>query len=210
MNNCFIDHIVITAPTLESGAEFVEKTIGVVPQKGGEHPKMGTHNLLLGLGESVFLEVIACNPVAAKPPRPRWFALDDIKADTPAKLKTWVVRTKNIHATLAACSESIGEIEPMSRGKNSWLITISKDGKLPISEGAPSIMQWQTDTHPSKNLFDYGLSLTKLQIYSPETDRLTKLLNSINLKYEVEISESRKTKIIASIDTPRGIRLLSV
>ncbi|MEW8437119.1 MAG: VOC family protein [Candidatus Thiodiazotropha taylori] len=44
MKQCFIDHITITAPTLEAGAGLVEKYLGLIPQKGGEHPRMGTHS----------------------------------------------------------------------------------------------------------------------------------------------------------------------
>jgi hypothetical protein len=58
MPYCYIDHIVITAPDLEVGAEFVRQTLGVIPQSGGAHPRMGTHNLLLRLGDSLYLEVI--------------------------------------------------------------------------------------------------------------------------------------------------------
>lgn len=138
-----IDHITITAPTLEAGAKLVEDALGVSPQKGGEHPKVGTHNLFLRLGNALFLEVIACNPNAKKPKRPLWFALDEINSNTPAILKTWVVRTNDIHTSADDCSESVGNIEPMSRGETQWLITIPKDGSLPINEGAPALIQWQ-------------------------------------------------------------------
>ena len=208
MNQCFIDHITITAPTIEAGAELVKKSLGVIPQKGGEHPRMGTHNLLLRLGEDVFLEVISCNPFAEKPKRPRWFALDDINKNTPAKLKTWVARTEDIHCTLDVCSESLGEIEPMSRGETNWLITIPEDGSLPINEGAPALIQWQVKSHPAANLNDYGLSLIKLQIYNPEAERISKLLNSINLTGDVKVLRSSESKIVASINTPNGIREL--
>ena len=141
MNQSFIDHIAITAPTLEAGAELVKNSLGVAPQKGGEHPRMGTHNLLLRLGDSVYLEVIACNPAADKPERPRWFALDEVNKNTKAKVKTWVVRTEDIYSTLDACSERIGNVEPMSRGELNWLITIPEDGSLPINGGAPALIQ---------------------------------------------------------------------
>jgi len=51
MNQCYIDHITITAPTLESGARLVKKVLCVKPQTGGEHPRMRTHNLLLRIGD---------------------------------------------------------------------------------------------------------------------------------------------------------------
>ncbi|MCF6191008.1 MAG: VOC family protein [Cocleimonas sp.] len=208
-----IDHITITAPTLEAGAELVEQALGVPLQKGGEHPRMGTHNLFLRLGDDVFLEVIACNPDAKKPDRPRWFALDDINEDTPASLKTWVVRTDDIKVTLNDCSEPIGEIEPMSRGETDWLITIPKDGSLPVNEGAPALIQWQTESHPATAFIDHGLSLLKLQIIHPEPKRLLAFMKSINLKYfdeNVEVLQGDTVKMRAYIDTPQGLKELSV
>jgi len=71
------------------------------------------------------------------------------------------------------CSDFIGEVESMSRGEARWLITISKDGKLPLDAGAPALIQWQVDSHPATQLMDYGLSLNKLQIFHPEPERLS-------------------------------------
>lgn len=208
MNPCVIDHITITAPTLEAGSDLVSKVLGVKPQNGGEHPRMGTHNLLLRLGDSVYLEVIAPNPVAESPKRPRWFALDEMESCTLPKLKTWVVRTENIHSTLESCSETLGEIEPMSRGDAHWFITIPKDGHLPVREGAPALIQWQGESHPAMRLKDYGLSLSKLQIFHPEPERLSNVLNSIYLEGPVEVLNGDRTKILAHINTPQGAREL--
>ena len=87
---CEIDHLVVTAPTLESGADHVWQALGVRPGPGEQHPRMGTHNLLLRLGESQFLEVIAPDPAAARPDRPRWFALDELAPDATPRLAGWV------------------------------------------------------------------------------------------------------------------------
>ena len=209
MTQCVIDHIVITAPTLDAGAELVKKSLGVIPQKGGEHPQMGTHNLLLHLGNDIYLEVIACNPMAEPPKRSRWFGLDEINENTPAKLKTWVVRTKNIHSTFNISSESLGNIEPMNRGETNWLITIPKDGNLPINEGAPALIEWKTKVHPTTKLIDHGLSLVDLRIHNPAVKRIKKLLDSINLVDDVKIFKSDVPKICASINTPSGLKELN-
>lgn len=210
MNPCVIDHITITAPTLEAGEALVKSTLGVTPQKGGEHPKMSTHNLLLRLGDSVFLEVIASNPKANKPDRPRWFALDKVDKNSPAELKTWVVRTENIHSTLDASSESVGKIEPMSRGETNWLITIPEDGSLPVNEGAPALIEWKTEQHPATNLIDYGLSLIELQAHNPEAERIEKLLDSINFVGNTRVIKSKQSRLVAFINTPDGPKEIGV
>lgn len=210
MSQCRLDHITITAPSLEVGSKFVEKVLGVCSQKGGEHPKMGTHNLFLRLGDSIFLEIIACNPSAIKPERPRWFGLDNINKDTLPELKTWVVRTDNIKSVLENSSESLGEIEPMSRGENNWLITIPKDGSLPLNGAAPALIQWKMKEHPAQNLKDFGLSLSKLEIHHPEANRLINLLSSMDLKEKIDVLYGSETKLIAYIDTPNGTCKLSI
>ena len=208
---CLIDHITVTAPTLNAGAEFVRQALGVAPQLGGEHPRMGTHNLLLRLGDSMFLEVIAPNPEALAPARPRWFALDTLHPNSAPALSAWVARTPDIHATDSACSEALGNIEPMSRGTLNWLITIPCDGALPLSGIAPALIEWQTKVHPAAKLQDHGLSLVKLELFHPEPERISRLLRSLGLEGPLSVSsppDGRTACMVAHINTPLGLRLL--
>ncbi len=57
-----LDHLVVAAKGLRQGVEYIRKELGVDMPFGGEHPKIGTHNHLIQLGDDVFLEVIAINP----------------------------------------------------------------------------------------------------------------------------------------------------
>ena len=71
------DHLVVGALTLDAGCDWVEERLGVRPQPGGQHVKMGTHNALLSLGPRLYLEVIAIDPAGSAPARARWFDLDE-------------------------------------------------------------------------------------------------------------------------------------
>lgn len=206
---CEIDHIVIVAPSLNKGADLVKKTLRITPETGGEHPKMGTHNLLLRLGDAIYLEVIACNPNAIKPNRPRWFGLDQVSKNTPAQLKSWVVRTNDMSSTLKSCSEPIGKIEPMRRGNFNWLITIPENGDIPIHQGAPSLIQWKSSNHPASELTDYGLSFIGLTIYNSEPERISNFIQSIRLKGNIEVIRNDTSKIVALINTPKGVKKLN-
>lgn len=208
----FIDHLTITAPTLAAGAAFVDQVLGAVPQPGGEHPRMGTHNLLLRLGESLFLEVIAPNPNAAAPVRPRWFGLDRLGADAMPSLSTWVVRTNDIHSGVTACTEVLGEIEPMNRGGIDWLITIPADGSVPVDGVAPALIEWHTLVHPAAGLPDVGLSFVGLEIIHPDPQRLSRLLSSLDLQGAVTLRSpvgGAIPHLVAHISTPQGLRALS-
>lgn len=212
MPRCYIDHITVTAPSLEVGAAYVREVLGVSPQAGGEHPRMGTHNLLLRLGDDVFLEVIAVDPSVPAPNRPRWFALDTLgPAHSPA-LSAWVARASDIYASASACSEALGDIEPMSRGALNWLITIPSDGSLPLQGIAPALIHWQAEVHPAARLQDHGLSLARLELRHPDPERISRLLLSLDLEGPVSVSAlpaGSVPQLVAHIDTPQGIRLLS-
>ncbi|WP_254926681.1 VOC family protein [Janthinobacterium sp. PC23-8] len=211
MQNCHIDHITVTAPTLEAGARFVRQALGVAPQPGGQHLRMGTHNLLLRLGSSLFLEVIAPDPTLSRPIRPRWFGLDDLLPDAAPRLATWVVRTSNIKESSAACPEVLGTIAPMHRGALDWLITIPEDGALPLDGVGPALIEWAQAAHPAAGLQDHGLSLGKLELFHAEPQRIARLLSNLALEGQVEVHATRDGQaahLAAQIHTPQGPRWL--
>jgi hypothetical protein len=140
LSGCELDHLVVTAADLRSGVEWVRDVLGAEPRPGGKHREMGTHNCLLRLGESAYLEVIAPDPGGCRPEWPRWFGLDHVSKGSPPRLAAWVARTPDIRAAQAACSEPLGGVERMSRGNLEWLITIPEDGSLPLDGAAPTLI----------------------------------------------------------------------
>ena len=170
---------------------------------------MGTHNLLLPLGDAVFLEVIAINPTATKPQRPRWFELDRLPSNGKPFLGCWVARTDDIHSSLADAPEHLGVAERMSRGTLEWLISIPKDGSLPLGGTAPALIQWPTDIHPSKSMQNKGCRLMQLELLHPEPQRLKALIGSLRFaksSIELTVSEATTPGLVAHIDTPLGLR----
>ena len=201
----------VTAPSLEIGKSWVETTLGVEPQAGGEHSRMGTHNALLRLGESVYLEVIAINPAVPAPARPRLFGLDWIEPEAPPRLATWIARTDDIHAARAACPEPLGEIEPMSRGSLNWLMTIPADGSLPGDGIVPTLIEWRTEQHPASLLENRGCSLERLELFQPQPQRVEQALKSLGLQEVVAFNHlpaGGRPYLVARIETPDGLRTL--
>jgi len=205
-----IDHLVVTAPSLAAGVEYVREALGVAPQAGGEHALMGTHNCLLKLGEGLFLEVLCVNPAAPVPHRPRWFQLDEAESVLQPRLVTWVVRTTDIKAALAASPVVSGYVTPMSRGELSWLITIPRNGALPLQGIAPTIIQWHCP-HPAGQLTDSGCSLLRLEGFHPRAEKVRAMLEAIGFQGEFSVSASsagEQAHLVAYIQTPAGMRML--
>ena len=65
-----------------------------------------------------------------------------------------MARTTDIHSSLAACSEPLGMVEPLSRGQLNWLMTIPSDGSLPFNGMAPTLIEWHTEAHIATKLHD--------------------------------------------------------
>lgn len=185
---CTLDHIVVTAPTLASGVEWVRDVLGVAPQAGGAHREMGTHNCLLRLGDSAYLEVIAVDPGAPAPDRQRWFGLDRLAQDDEPRLAAWVARTPDIRTASSACSEPVGSIERMSRGDLSWLITIPEDGSLPLNGAGPMLIEWPVDAHPVSRLPDSGCKLLRLEAFHPDAARVSAMLRAVRFNGPVHVS----------------------
>lgn len=211
MSVCRLDHIVITSPTLDAGEAWVRDRLNVTLQTGGEHPQMGTQNRLLRLGEAMYLEVIAVDPDAACPSRPRWFGLDILAPHAQPRLAGWMVRTADIHASATASTEALGRIESMDRGSLEWLLSIPEGGNLVLGGVAPSLIQWQAGSHPASNLSDVGCELVGLDLLHPEPERVVELLDSLTIdKPDVLLNVAGATLpgLVAHIHTPRGIRTL--
>jgi hypothetical protein len=200
-----IDHLVVTAPDLASGLAFVTRVLGVEMQAGGKHVRMATHNLVLKLGPSIYLEVISPDPDGTPPGCSRWFELDDGNAP---RLAGWVARTTDIRTAAAAASEPLGPISEMSRGDLNWLITIPEDGRLPLGGPGPGLIEWRTDSHPASRMRETGCSLLLLQAFHPEPARVSRLYDSIDLGDQVFVAPGERPYLAARFQTPAGPRTL--
>ena len=107
-----LDHIVVAAQTLEQGVNWFKAITDLDIPQGGHHPLMGTHNHLMQIGQNAFFEIIAIDPDAPAPARPRWYALDDPALQqslTTPRLITWVVNTINLEALLSQTKFYFGD-----------------------------------------------------------------------------------------------------
>lgn len=206
-----IDHLVVTAPDLGAGAAWLRDILGVEPEPGGSHARMGTHNRLLRLGKAAYLEVIAIDPAAPDPGRPRWFGLDELEPGALPRLATWVVRTTDIQSALAASPVVSGYVTPMSRGELNWQITVPRNGGLPLQGIAPTLIQWQ-DRHPAAVMPESGCTLLRLEGFHPRAGKVQAMLGAIGFQGEFSVSPipaGSPPRLVAHIQTPKGIAAVS-
>ncbi len=211
-----LDHLVIAAETLEQGIDYIRSTLGVEIPKGGLHKTMGTHNHLMQLGNSTYLEVIAIDPEGVMPEQPRWFNLDDAlmreSLCQQPRLITWVMNTDDIHHLHQDSAISIGSPTELSRDNLRWKIALTADGRLLANGILPYIIQWHSKPHPSQAMADLGCQLQSLEIYHNRADWLRSMLESIGANHLVSIHalpDNETAYLCASIETPSGTKILT-
>jgi hypothetical protein len=209
MAGATIDHLVVAAQTLAQGCDYVESGLRVRPQPGGKHLLMGTHNALLRLGEKLYLEVMAIDPEAPAPLRPRWFDLDEPRmraslTDGP-RLVHYVARTDAIDELAAESPEDLGTVLTIARGELRWRMTVPADGHLPGRGLVPTLIQWPDARHPADALPEHGLSLVALAGEHPEPAPVRAAIARLGLGETVKVTYGQSPRLAAMVRTPRGI-----
>lgn len=197
------DHLVVSGATREAGRHFVETTLGLEMEEGGEHPTFQTHNAVMGLEAGVYLEAIAANPAGDAPSRSRWYDLD--RFEGAARLTNWACRTNDLEAALAQFPEA-GEILELSRGDLRWRMAVPKTGILPFDNLFPALLQWDVAEIPQDRLVAKA-RVTEVRISHPWAQALEAMLAPV-LEDERVVFEQGAASLQASLDTPGGLRTL--
>jgi len=208
------DHIAIGCATLNLGAAYVADKTGLTIPMGGEHPLMGTHNLLMSLGTDTFFEVISINPTAPKPTQNRWFGLDDPAVQKSlsnrAKPHSWILNSDDLEADLAIAKSlgiDLGTPRTQTRGDLTWRFAVRDDGAIPLGGAAPMIMEWPTDmqAHPASGMTDLGARLKSIILDTRYAKEVNKLLNTLgDGNMPIEVHDSPDTKLTATLTLQNG------
>lgn len=209
-----LDHLSIIAPSLREGVEHVRHCLGIDMPYGRAHPDMGTHNHLLRLGDGVYLEVIAADPGAAPPARPRWFGLDDRDAvrvawDSGLRLRGWVARTQDIDTVLQQHGSILGRKTAMSAGAAPhYFFAIPPGGALPLGGVAPSVIDRGPRPPPIASMPDLGVRLRSFTIEHPDPGRVEALYESLCIENAPRVEKGDSLRYRAEVQTAGGLKAL--
>ena len=203
-----IDHIVYAAPNLETGMDTIEALLGVRPVKGGRHPLYGTHNALLSLGDSIYLEIIAPDPGLEAPANGR--LLQEHFGENP-HIATWVLRSAQIEKDAAFARKNgvmVGRVSSGQREKPdgtilSWQLT--DPYALPFDGAIPFLISWGKTPHPAGSVPKAG-QLIGLAISHPDAPKLIQQLDILGI--HTTVTSSREVKIKARIQIDERIVMI--
>ena len=207
-----LDHLVVAATTLSAGVDYLESRLGVPFAAGGQHVVMGTHNALLKLDGSTYLEVIAIDPSLPAPQRKRWFGMDTEEQQAALSVRPrlihWVCRTEQLDSLQQRYPGKFGRTLAMSRNQLHWSLTVPDDGSLPAAGILPSLIQWPRGQHPTTNLPECNCRLQQLEAGVPNPETLTPLLDELGIAQLINLSKAPRPRLCARIEIPTGITTL--
>ena len=209
-----LDHITVIAPTLAEGVSHVRACLDLDVPFGQRHGYMGTYNHLMQLGDSVYLEIVALDPDADHPGRPRWFGLDNQKSvraawDDGRRLRGWVARTDGIDAILAGRESIFGRKVALPRVDSSFDFAIPDDGSLPLDGTMPSVIDRRNKPRSMATIADLGARLRSFVIEHPEPETISKLYRELDIDRPPEVVMGSDLRYLARIETPAGIKELT-
>ena len=212
MTQTIIDHLVIGAAELDKATKQIQSFIKAEFLAGGKHPLMATHNRLIKLQNSLYMEIIAADPIASLPTSPtrknRWFSLDSNATQKRLSLAPqplcWVVAVNNIEKTSMHCGYNPGRIIEMTRGNFSWKITVSENGDLPESGILPIFIEWPNGKHPTKMMPESNVFLEKLTLFHPHPSGIKHILAKLNINGPIKVNLG-EPNLQFSLKTPDNI-----
>jgi hypothetical protein len=199
-----LDHIVYAVPDVSQAVEDLAQRFGVRPVMGGKHQGLGTHNALLSLSETEYLEIIGPDPDQPPPSMPRPFMIDTL---TEPRLLTWLAKATNLEQQIAEAQRrgyNVGVITPMSRNlpdgtRIEWRLAIPPQ---PLGDWlVPVLIDWRTDRHPAKTS-PKGCRLIELYGEHPQPATVRPILDALGVT--LDIRQAVTPALVAVLDTPKG------
>jgi hypothetical protein len=201
-----VDHLLLGVSDLDRGIAWVEERTGVRAAIGGSHPRVGTRNALLSLGERRYLEIIAPDPTQTT----FNFRIDVRRLSEP-RLVTWAAGTKDVEAVAQrarAAGFNVFGPQPGSRKRPdgkvlSWKTfgvksELAADDVDPI----PFFIEWApASRHPSEDS-PKGCELVALEIAHPKPADVDAVLTKLGIEAKAKARD--RALLVATLRTPKG------
>ena len=195
-----LDHLVYAVPDLDAATRAFAAATGVAPAEGGAHVGRGTRNVLVGFGETSYLEIIGPDPDHPGGPMP--FGVDTL---TSPRLVTWAVHPADIvraTAASAAAGADHGAIGPLSRRTPDGALLewrLAAAHPAPLDGVTPFLIDWGATTHPAAAL--PRLALRGLRATHPDPVAVSAVLDALGVRLLVE---EGPPELAALLETPHG------
>ena len=200
-----LDHIILLIADLEDFKSRFEADAGVTVTIGGAHPGLGTANLLVSVGDGVYLEFIAPDPALEEPTG----LGARLVAYPEPQIAGFAARTRDMAATVAAVEAAgltatgpaAGSRETPAGDLLAWAALYV--GGHDFGDQVPFFIDWVATPHPSRTSAQ-GLKLLSFQAVHPDPEGLSAIYRELGVPVTVVAGAAPGFEL--RIDTPNGER----
>src|SRR5262245_13436130 len=198
-----VDHLIYATPDAERTVDMFRQHLGVEATPGGSSPDRGTHNALIALGPTTYLEIVAPDPRQEHPSHPPWWSPGLRKPH----LVQWAMKGSDLEHVRSLASQNgvpLGEILTGSRERPdgvllSWRFTSPRQ---PVADGiVPFFIDWGDSPHPASSSVQ-GARLIALRAEHPEDRKVGEMLQRLGI--DLPLSRGPRPALIAIIKGPCG------
>ncbi|MBT8241497.1 MAG: VOC family protein [Acidimicrobiia bacterium] len=205
--NARLDHVVIGGTDLGLLVAWWKRETGLDPARGGAHEGFGTHNALIGMDDTSYVELIAHDPGQPNPGRPRPFGLDELEPNS-VQLCTLVLAVDDIAAAtdeVRAAGLDPGPVTAMRRMRRDgvelkWQLAIPPHAAT--AGILPALIQWGPGTpHPGLSL-EHHVRIEEIVLGHTDHQNLQAALTAIGS--DLQVSEASEPVLAARFSVAGG------
>jgi hypothetical protein len=199
-----VDHLVYATPDLETTVAELERQLGVRATPGGQHIGRGTHNALIALGPSSYIEIVGPDPAQSGYATPRWFGIDGLAV---ARLVGWAAKGVELERLVERAARRGVQLGPVDSGSRQrpdgvalrWQFT---DPTTVVGDGVvPFFIDWGASPHPSATAAS-GPLLVGLRAEHPDPEGVRRILRALDVDLLVQRGE--RPALFAKVRTAAG------
>ena len=203
-----LDHVVIAANNLDEGTSYVENKLNVKLSNIGYHRDMGTHNRVVKISKSVYLEVISIDPNCGNLNTKRWFNLDSLKLQSQLRKSPQVIGyvIENVDIKILKYYEPFFKA---SRGEYKWKFAMPGNNASFLADQThlngiiPSLINWESEK-PINKMQDNHLNLEKIQVLLSDSQSTYKnFINSLGAIEKLTFSITKQKNNLSTVDYPK-------
>ncbi len=192
----------LATPDVARTSAELEARLGVRPGPGGQHLGLGTHNALLSLGPSSYLEVVGPDPAQPEPAGPRPLGVDGL---TEPRLVAWAVAVPDLEDAVGAALErghDLGPAYAMQRRRPDGVVLAWRLTPPPSQlDVVPFLIDWGDSPHPAIDA-PGGVALVALRARHPDPASVANLLAALDVDLHVEYGDA--PALLATLSGPAG------
>lgn len=218
-----VDHLVFGIPgSLGSAIEAFHELTGVEPAVGGKHPKLGTHNALVSIGNGAYFELLCRDPEQpldgpeAEADQRLWMGMESLQGMESTML-TWATDRGSAIAQAVETARGEGydpgDVTDFSRKKPDgstlkWSLAYRHYTREQMGPGrgiVPFLIDWKGNPTPAA-VAPKGCELVELRAEAVDVAATAKNLRALGIDpADLKLQTGKKDRLVATLRTPKGL-----